>query len=188
MSALHSFLFSISLKNYFVGKDDNPRSHLKAVPTVAEGYNFSSIVFNKWLNLVGKIYKHKKTKPLAAPLILFILCIAITLLISLIAKQPYLPNLIHIIYFLGTGIFGLYIVWRCYYLLVPTVAKCAADLPYSEEGCKQLLEWFCSSFDMRRQFKAIFVTIAIYLLVWILLDLYIPSFPTNLSLATLQQF
>jgi len=154
---------------------------LKDVPILAEKHNLSSKMFNWWTFQVSRVFNRNKVPAFVASLSLFAICLAVFLMIYMIMKQPMLPTLPHVVFFLGIGVFALWIVWRAYHYLVPKVVTYAIELPYTDDERKQLLKWFGSMFNLRKQFVGALMGIAFLELVWGLMDLTERSFPTSLS-------
>jgi hypothetical protein len=171
----------LTLASRLADTEGNTQEKLRAVPTLAEKYNLSSRAFNWWASVVGRSYRRKNAPPLLTSLSLFAICLAASLMLYVISGQPAMPTLPHVVFFLGIGVFAVWIVWRAYHYLMPEVVHYAIELPHSEDGRKQLLEWFGSVYDLRKQFVSGVAAAVICESAWVLMDVTIPSFPTSLS-------
>lgn len=154
---------------------------LREVVSLAEEHNLSSVVFNSWADVVGRISGWGAVRPLRTAISLFTASCLIALSFSLVVSQPILPTLHHVLFFLGIGCFAVWIVWRAYHYLVPKVVHYAIRLPCSDEERMCMLDWFSSVFSLRKQVFRGMLTIAIGELIWVQMDQGIPAFPTSLA-------
>lgn len=153
---------------------------LERVLTLAEAYNVSSIVFNGWAFLVGKVLDQERASPRVTLASLLTISI-FAFLVPAVISQPVLPLLPFVIFFAGTGALAIWIVWGAYHYLMPQVVHYAIFLPSDTEGHEQLLKWFGSVYDRRRQMLWGMAFVAISEGVWGLLEQMIPVFPRDLS-------